>query len=456
MKRLLACLLALLLPFTTCCASGFSSVISAMETAKTAAEAQTAQTAQTVTAEGFDLTVDIQSPGGVNANAKGFLGMAGESLYLQADTPWLKPFTLRIDPEKGLYLWNGEQWYAISLGDMPAAAQGFSDPEQLAELLQKDLEVLAPVLTPAFAKLPTSPAVVLAGMKLTSMMEEGVFSISGTDLNMVLYEVWLALEAIDKEALAALTPQLQLGDVYLMLIEELPDLVEDLAEMEFQLKGNLSDDDQGFVSLVAEDFEFTVNYRVDDATDSYIIDGTVRVDNNPCAFKLSLGREITLDYSASNVRGNVSVVAVPRSQTYSVSGSHYFVHSNGRESLEFMWSADLALMDNGLILAFDLNENYRGFVDFRFEEDAATGSLLSASLSYKDVNQEHALLLLPTGAEAWTLTYTQSQMGKVQGTVTAAAALGTAEMPALTGQMTAVTMEQAAAMLELAQETPNP
>ena len=361
-----------------------------------------------------------------------------------------------VDPEKGLYLWNGEQWYAISLGDMPAAAQGFSDPEQLAELLQKDLEVLAPVLTPAFAKLPTSPAVVLAGMKLTSMMEEGVFSISGTDLNMVLYEVWLALEAIDKEALAALTPQLQLGDVYLMLIEELPDLVEDLAEMEFQLKGNLSDDDQGFVSLVAEDFEFTVNYRVDDATDSYIIDGTVRVDNNPCAFKLSLGREITLDYSASNVRGNVSVVTVPRSQTYSVSGSHYFVHSNGRESLEFMWSADLALMDNGLILAFDLNENYRGFVDFRFEEDASTGSLLRASLSYKDVNQEHALLLLPTGAEAWTLTYTQSQMGKVQGTVTAAAALGTAEMPALTGQMTAVTMEQAAAMLELAQETPNP
>lgn len=449
MKRLLACLLALLLPFTTCCASGLSDIVAAMQSAQA-----TTNTAQTLEAEGINLDLTVTPAGAEATAAKGFLGIAGESLYFQADTPWLKPFTLQFHPENGLYLWDGAQWYTVTMEEVNAAAQAFSDPDALTAALEKDFELLAPVLTPAFSKLATSPAVVLAGVKFSDMMDRGVFSISGTDLNMVLYEVFMALENVDKAALSALTPKLMLGDIYLQLLEELPDILEDLAEMEFQFKGDLHDDDQGFVSLIAEDLEFTVNYHDDDNLDRFVIDGVLRIDNIPCAFELSLGDDVTLNYKAGNARGTITAMGFGLTQTYSLSGSHYTVNSNGSERLQALWSCDLLLQDNGLILAVDVDDNYRCFVDFKFQLDPTTEVLNYAHLSYKDVQQEHVVTLAALSEDSWLLGYDMYAMGKKAGSAALTATAGTAQMPVLSSSVTPVTMEQMGQLLAPAQ--PNP
>ena len=454
MKRLIACLLALMLPFSCAMASSFGQVLSG-----------TAQIAEQATelahgANGYNLSLNIAPQGAEPVTAKGFIAADETSLTFQADTPWLNPFTLRIDAEKGLLVWDGSKWYSIALEDMPAASQMMADPEQLMAALEHDMELLMPVFMPAFAPLATSPAVVMTGIKLSNMMEKGVFSLSGTDLNMVIYEVMAAFERVDVNAFNALLPQLQMGDFYAVFLDELEDMLEDLAEMEFQLKGDLHDEDKGFVTLILEDFEFTVNYHVDDK-DAFVIDGTVRVNYNVAAFDLTIDdSQLTLNYSAANAQGTITAMVMPDGRAISVTGAHYnnrkHLNVTDQLQLEAMWSADLAQKDNGFILAVDVDEETRCFVDLTFEKEPETGNVTYASLSYKDAKQEHLLTLVPVGLDGFQLGYTEFYRGQQQGVLTFTATPGTVSLPALTSDITAISVEEAASLLMPAQEAPNP
>lgn len=457
MKRLVACLLALLLPFTTCCASSVNDIFSAMQTAQETTVQNVASDPDAVTAEGYKLELNIQSPTMAPVVANGFVGVGGEELLIQADTPWLKPFTLFINPQGEMKLLTDSQWYDIVTEEMPAAAQAMTDPNALMQALEKDLEVLLPILAPAFSKLATSPAVVLTGLKISSLVDTGVFSISGTDLNMVLNEVYLALNNIDMAALASLNSQLTLGaEFYGQLLDELADLVEELAEMEFQFKGNLKDEEKGFVSLIAEDFEFTVNYHEDEALDQFLLDGVLRIDHMPLTFDVTIGNDVTVNYQAGNAHGTITAIMSSSGQTLSLSGSHYVVKDlTGYETLEALWSADLASQPNGFILAVDADEKSRFFVDFKFENDPATGSLSFASLNYKDVEQEHQLMLTSTGEASWLASYALYMRGQLQGTITLTATPGTVQVPVMT-DASAVGLEEALSLVQLAPPAANP
>ncbi|MBQ8536622.1 MAG: hypothetical protein IJ461_04375, partial [Clostridia bacterium] len=247
-----------------------------------------------------------------------------------------------------------------------------------------------------------------------------------------------------------------LGDLYMTLLDEAADLIEDLAEMEFQLKGNLSDNDQGFVSLVMEDFEFTLNYHEDENRDLMVANGTLRIDRTPLTFDATIGNEILLNYQAANAHGTVTAVVLPNGRALSLSGVHYVTRGDGQDNLEGLWSADLAIQENGFILAADLDENYRCFIDFIFQQDPATGLLTYASLGYQDVNQEHLLTLLPIDENGWRLSYTQSQQGQAQGAITLTAAPGTQQLPLKPDTLSTLSLDDAITMLQLGEGAANP